>query len=322
MAEISQREAYGRALAEYGDTNLDLVVLDADTSSSTFTTYFAQRHPERFFNLGIAEPGMVDFGVGLALGGYLPFVNAFAAFLSLRAIEQVRTCVAYAETNVKLVGHYAGVSDFKDGPTHNCIVDLGVMRSLPGMTVIVPADANEIHSWIPVIAAHVGPLYFRISRAATLPVHSPDVCPQIGKAMYLRPGHDLTIIATGSMVGRSLQAAEALAAMGISAQVIEMHTIKPLDQDAICQAAAQTGAVVTAEEHSILGGLGGAVSEALSEHCPTPLVRVGINDTFTRTALDPDTLMDAYGMGVADVVSGAKNALKKKADSRANQGVI
>lgn len=313
MAEMSQREVYGRTLAEYGDTNPNVVVLDADTSSSTFTNFFANRHPERFFNIGIAEPCMVDFGVGLALGGYLPFVNAFAAFLSLRAIEQVRTCVAYAETNVKLVGHYAGVSDFKDGPTHNCIIDLGVMRSLPGMTVIVPADANEIRNWIPVIAEHVGPLYFRISRAETLPVHPAGVHPQIGKAMRLREGRDATIMATGSMVGRSLKAADTLMEMGISARVLEFHTIKPLDLEAICQAAEETRAVVTAEEHSILCGLGSAVAEVLSEHCPTPLVRVGINDTFARTSLDPDSLMDAFGMSIEDVVNGVKRAMEKKA---------
>ena len=312
MAEMSQREAYGRSLADYGEINPNVVVLDADTSSSTFTNFFASRHPSRFFNIGIAEPCMVDFGVGMALGGYLPFVNAFAAFLSLRAIEQVRTCVAYAETNVKLVGHYAGVSDFKDGPTHNCIVDIGVMRSLPGMTVIVPADANEIRNWIPVIAEHAGPVYFRISRAETLPVHPADVHPQIGKAMLLRPGSDATIITAGSMVGRSLLAAKRLAGMGISARVLEMHTIKPLDVEAICQAAGETHAIVTAEEHSILCGLGSAVAESLSENCPTPMVRVGIKDQFVRTSLNPDSLMDAFGMGVEDVVKGVTNVLEKK----------
>ena len=312
MAEMSQREAYGRALADLGEINPNVVVLDADTSSSTFTNIFANRYPNRFFNIGIAEPCMVDFGVGLALGGYLPFVNAFAAFLSLRAIEQVRTCIAYAETNVKLVGHYAGVSDFKDGPTHNCIVDIGIMRSLPGMTVIVPADANEIRNWIPVIAEHVGPLYFRISRAETIPVHPANVHPQIGKAMLLREGGDATIITAGSMVGRSLMAAEKLAEMGISARVLEMHTIKPLDVGAICQAAEETCAIVTAEEHSILCGLGSAVAETLAENCPTPMVRVGIMDKFARTSLDPDSLMDAYGMGIDDVVNGVKCVLEKK----------
>ena len=315
MAEMSQREAYGRALAEYADSNPDLVVLDADTSSSTFTSFFAARHPGRFFNVGIAEPCMVDFGVGLALGGFLPFVNAFSAFLALRAIEQVRTCVAYAETNVKMVGHYAGVSDFKDGPTHNCIVDLGVMRSLPGIVVIVPADANEIRNWIPVIAGHTGPVYFRISRAATLPVHTPDIQPQIGKAIMLREGRDVTIIAAGSMVGRAMIAAERLSGMNISARVIEMHTIKPLDVEAICRAAGETQAVVTAEEHSVLGGLGSAVSEVLSEYCPTPLVRVGISDRFTRTSLDPDSLMDAYGMSVEDVVAAVQHVMGKKKDA-------
>jgi transketolase len=257
---------------------------------------------------------MVDFGVGLALGGYLPFVNAFAAFLSLRAIEQVRTCIAYADTNVKLVGNYAGVSDYKDGPTHNCIVDIGIMRSLPGMTVIVPADANEIHNWLPIIAEYKGPLYFRISRSESLPVHPADIQPEIGKAIHLRDGSDATIITAGSMVGRSLQAAGKLDGMGISARVIEMHTIKPLDIEAICQSAEKTRAIVTAEEHSILCGLGSAVSEVLSEHCPTPLVRVGIHDKFARTSLDVESLMDAYGMSVDDIVNGVVSVLKKKSN--------
>lgn len=312
MAEISQREVYGRTLVELGGAYPNLVVLDADTSSSTFTNLFAQRFPERFFNLGIAEPGMVDFGVGLALSGYMPFVNAFAAFLCLRAFEQVRTCVAYAEANVKLIGHYAGVSDYKDGPSHHCIVDLGVMRSLPGMTVIVPADANEIRSWVPILAETPGPLYFRISRAETLPVHPADVRPQIGKAIRIREGSDATIVATGSMVGRSVKAASLLGTMGISARVLEVHTIKPLDTEAIVQAAEETGAIVTAEEHSILGGLGSAVAETLSELCPTPLARVGIRDQFARTALDVDSLMDASGLRVEDVVNGVKRVLEMK----------
>ncbi len=163
MALMPQREAYGRSLADYGAINDKIVVLDADTSSSTLTHFFATRFPDRFYNVGIAEPCLVDFGVGMSLGGFIPFVNAFTAFLALRAIEQVRTCVAYADTNVKMVGHYAGLSDYKDGPTHNCIVDVAVMRALPNITVIVPSDNNQIRNWIPVIATHPGPVYFRMS---------------------------------------------------------------------------------------------------------------------------------------------------------------
>jgi len=312
MADIPQREAYGRALAEYGSVNENIVVLDADTSSSTLTHFFASKFPNRFFNIGIAEPCLVDFGVGMSLGGFIPFVNAFAAFLSLRAIEQVRTCVAYAETNVKLVGHYAGVSDYKDGPTHNCIVDLAVMRALPNMTVIVPSDNNQIINWLPIITEYKGPVYFRMSRDKSLPVHPADVKPEIGKGITLREGSDVTLIATGTMVGRCLLAADALREKGVSAGVLEIHTLKPLDLDAVATAAKKTGAIVTAEEHSIIGGLGGAVSEALAESRPTPMVRVGIKDRFPVTAKDADLLMDYMGLGVTNIIQAALDVIKRK----------
>jgi transketolase len=312
MAELAQRQALGQALAEYGSVNPRVVVLDADTASSTMSILFKERFPDRFFNVGISEPCMVDAAVGLALGGLIPFANAFAALLSLRTLEQIRTCICYARTNVKLMASYAGLSDYKDGPTHHSITDIALLRALPEMTVIVPADANEINQWVPVIAEYNGPVYMRLNRSATLHVHPPEVEVQIGKGITLRAGDDLTIIGTGSMVGRSLLAADKLAKKGVSARVIEIHTIKPLDNELIIQAATETGAVITAEEHSILGGLGSAVAEVLSEHIPTPLVRVGINDTFTRTAPDPDTLMDAYGMSVGDVILAAEKVLGRK----------
>ncbi|MFB0535622.1 MAG: transketolase family protein [Anaerolineae bacterium] len=312
MAEMSMREGYGRALAEYGEINPDVVVLDADTSASTLSHFFAQRFPQRFFNIGIAEPCMVDVAVGLALGGKIPFVNAFAALLSLRAVEQIRTCVCYACTNVKLAAGYAGLSDFKDGPTHHAILDIAMMRALPEMTVIVPADALEAGKWVPVVAEYEGPVYLRLSRAATLPVHDESLQVEMGKGITLREGSDLTIIGTGSMVGRSLLAAEKLAAEGLSARVLEIHTIKPLDVDLIRQAAEETGALVTAEEHSVIGGLGGAVAEALGEGHPVPLERVGVADTFTCTALDPESLMDACGLAVGDIVSAAREVRARK----------
>lgn len=312
MAEMSMREGYGRALAEYGELNPDVVVLDADTSASTLSNFFAQRFPQRFFNIGIAEPCMVDVAVGLALGGKIPFVNAFAALLSLRALEQIRTCVCYACTNVKLAAGYAGLSDFKDGPTHHAILDIAMMRALPEMTVIVPADALEAGKWVPVVAEYEGPVYLRLSRAATLPVHDESLQVEMGKGITLREGSDLTIIGTGSMVGRSLLAAEKLAEEGLSARVLEIHTIKPLDVDLIRQAAEETGALVTAEEHSVIGGLGGAVAEALGEGRPVPLERVGVADTFTCTALDPESLMDACGLAVEDIVSAARQVRARK----------
>jgi transketolase len=306
MGELSLREAYGRALADYGAVNPNVVCLDVDTSASTLTHFFAKRFPDRFVNVGIAEPCMVDVAVGLSLGGYIPFANAFAALVALRAAEQIRTCVCYARTNVKIASSYAGLSDFKDGPTHHSIVDIAFMRALPDMTVIVPADAAEMAKWVPVIAEYDGPVYLRISRASTLPVHNTDVSVGIGKSITLRAGNDVTIVAAGSMTGRAMQAAEQLAQAHIDARVICMSSIKPLDVDAILQASEETHGIVTAEEHSIIGGLGSAVTEVLSECRPTRVLRVGIHDQFTRTALDPETLMDAFGLGVSDIVNAAR----------------
>jgi|LADL02.1.fsa_nt_gi transketolase len=312
MTELSIREAYGKALAVYGEVNSNVIVLDADTSASTYSNLFRARFPERFINAGIAEPCMVDTAVGLALGGMIPFVNGFAALVSLRAMEQIRTCLCYARTNVKIASSYAGLSDFKDGPTHHATKDLAMMRVLPEMTVIVPADANETASWVPVIAEYDGPVYFRLSRASSLPVNPPGLNVKIGKSQVLRQGGDVAILAIGAMVGRSMLAAEVLAAENIQAQVINLSSLKPLDNDLVLQAAEQTGAIVTAEEHTILGGLGGAVAELLSENCPTPMVRVGLADTFARTSPDPESLMDAYGLGVGDIVTAVKRVLYKR----------
>jgi transketolase len=309
---MSMREGYGRALAEYGALNSEVVVLDVDTSASTLTNFFAERFPERFFNVGIAEPCMVDVAVGLALGGKIPFANGFAALLALRAVEQIRTCMCYARTNVKIGSSYAGLSDFKDGATHYSIADIATMRAIPEMTVIVPADATEAGKWVPVIAEYDGPVYLRISRAETIPVHDEALELEIGKGIRLRDGNDVTLVATGSMVGRSLLAAEQLTEEGIDARVLEIHTIKPIDKDLILAAAEETGALVASEEHSTFGGLGGAVAEVLSGNRPTPLELVGVADVFARTGPDPDTLMDAYGLAVGDVVAAAKRALARR----------
>lgn len=312
MAELSMREGYGQALAAYGEANPNLVVLDADTSSSTMSCLFARRFPERFLNIGIAEPCMMDVAAGLALGGKVPFVNGFAALLSLRALEQIRTCICYAGRNVKIVAGYAGLSDYKDGPTHHSITDIAIMRAMPGMTVIVPADTTEAAAWVPLVAESDGPVYLRLSRAATIPVHSEAPALEIGKGLLLRDGDDVSIVCCGSMVGRAMLAAEALQREGIEARVMELHTIKPLDTEMVRRCAEETGAIVTAEEHSVIGGLGGAVAEALCAGRPVPVNRVGVSDCFARTAPDPDTLMDAYGMAVADVVNAAKNVLQRK----------
>jgi transketolase len=312
MGNLSHREAYGRAIVEYGEVNPKVVVVDVDTSASTMSRLFSEKFPDRFFNVGIAEPCMVDVGAGLALGGKIPFLTGFAALLSLRAIEQVRTCICYANLNVKLVAPYAGLSDYKDGATHHSILDISIMRCLPNMTVIVPADDTEITKWVPVIAEHEGPVYLRLSRASTISVHSDEVKVSIGKGMTMKDGSDVTLIAAGSLVGRCMLAAEKLEKRGVSTRVLNVPCIKPLDNALILQAAEETGGLVTAEENTILGGLGGAVAELLSEYHPTPIKRVGINDTFALTAPDPDMLLDAFGMSVGDLVTSAEEVLSRK----------
>jgi transketolase len=312
MAELSMREAYGRALAEYGSRNPSVVALDVDTSASTLSSFFAQKFPERFFNLGIAEPCMVDVAAGLALGGFIPFINGFASLLSLRALEQIRTCVCYARTNVKIAASYAGLSDFKDGATHYSISDLANLRALPNMTVIVPADAAEAAAWVPVIAEFEGPVYLRISRAGAQPVYAAGTKLEIGRGLTLRSGKDLTLVATGAMVGRCAKAAAELTGQGIDARLLEIHSLKPLDHALLLQAAEETGALVTAEEHNIIGGLGSAVAETLAEARPVPLERVGIRDRFCPTGRNVDTLMDACGLSLAEIVAAAERVLGRK----------
>jgi transketolase len=312
MAELSMREGYGRALAEYGKINPRIVAVDVDTSASTLSNFFAREHPDRFINVGIAEPCAVDVGVGLALGGYIPFVNAFAALLALRSLEQIRTCVCYANTNVKLAASYAGLSDFKDGPTHFAMTDIANMRALPNMTVIVPCDAAQAAAFVPLVAEFEGPVYLRINRGSTLPVFQPGSALQIGKGILHRQGNDLTIVAAGSMVGRSLLAAQQLDKEGLHARVVEIHTIKPLDREILIDAAVQTGAVVTAEEHVRIGGLGSAVTELLAETHPVPVERVGIRDEFCPTGRSIDGLLDACGLSVAEIMQAARRAVAMK----------
>lgn len=312
MSKIPQRQAYGQALAEYGEVNPDLVVLDADVSSSTLTMYFGKRFPERFFNLGVTEASMVDVGVGMALGGKIPFVNTFAALLTLRACEQIRTCVSYANTNVKLIGGYSGVSDYKDGPTHFSTNDIAVTRSLPGMVVLAPADNREAEAMVPVIAEWDGPVYARISRAVVPDIYDASHQVKIGQGTPLRDGEDVTLLATGTMVSRCLQAAETLEGLGIHAGVIGMWSVKPMDLDLLLHAARKTGALVTAEDHSVVGGFGSAVAEALVCTLPVPIEMVGLQDNFAETGPDPDTLMDASGMSIADLVRAAQSVLDRK----------
>lgn len=311
MIKKCARDSYGKALVEYGSKNSKVVVVVADVSSSVKTDYFAKSFPDRFFNVGIAEQALVDVSVGLSLEGFIPFANTFAG-LFLRAVEQIRTCVCYAKTNVKIIGGYAGLSDFKDGATHHSITDIAIMRSLPNMTVVSPADAVEIEKMIPLIGEYNGPVYMRISRAELPVIFDADHKIEIGKGVVVREGKDVTLIGTGIMVYRCLEAAEILSKEGIDTRVINIHTIKPIDTSLIMKSAKETGAIVTAEEHSVIGGLGSAVVEVTSKNYPVPVEQVGICDTFAVTGSDHDSLLDCYGMSIEDIVKKTKIVIERK----------
>lgn len=312
MAELRpMRKAYGEALVELGRQNPDVVALSADVSNSDFSFMFQEAFPERFVNVGIAEQSLVDTAVGLAYAGKIPFANTFAIFLTTRAVEMVRTHCGYGEANVKLMGAYAGVSDSFDGPTHQATEDIAIMRAIPNMTVVVPGDTVAVKKLLPQVAAWKGPVYFRLNRNDVPVLFDEDYSPRIGKAVMVRGGGDVTIIACGIMLSRALEAAENLAADGIEARVIEMHTVKPLDVDTILQAARETGAIVTAEEHTIIGGLGGAVAEVVTDAYPVPVKRVGLADRFAETG-PYSALLDKYGMSVGDIVEAAHQAIAVK----------
>jgi transketolase len=309
---ISMRHAYGRALARLGQTNEQIVVLDADVSSSTQSQFFAAAFPARFFNLGIAEPGMVDVAAGLALCGKIPVVNTFAFLIALRCAEQVRSHLAYGGANVKLAAGYAGLSDSLDGPTHHSITDLAIMRSMPGMTVVAPADSAEMERLLPHVIAWNGPVYFRLSRAEIPVVFGEEHTPEIGKAVTVREGADVTIVNCGVLLSRAIQATEDLSRQGIEARLLNLHTLKPLDVDALRQAAGETGALVTVEEHSVIGGAGSAVAEAVAACCPAPVEYVGLHDRFAESG-PYDALLDQAGMAVDDIVRAALKAVGRKA---------
>jgi transketolase len=312
MAEkIATREAYGKALAELGE-KYDFVVLDADLSAATKTGVFKKKYPERFFNCGIAEGNMVSVAAGLAAAGKIPFVSSFAMFAAGRAFEQVRNSVGYPHLNVKIGATHAGITVGEDGATHQCNEDIALMRTIPGMTVINPADAVEARAAVEAAIQHVGPVYMRFGRYAVPVINdTPDYKFEIGKGVTMTDGSDVTIVATGLMVSMALEAAETLKAEGINARVINIHTIKPLDTELILKAAKETGVIVTAEEHSIIGGLGSAVADAVCEGCPVPVLRLGVNDTFGRSGTVP-ALLEMYGLTPANIAAKVREALKLK----------
>lgn len=308
---IATRDAYGEVLAALGAENEHIVVLDADLSGSTKTSGFAKKFPERFFNMGIAEANMVGTAAGLAAAGKIPFASTFAIFAVGRAWEQVRQSVAYPKANVKIVATHSGVTVGEDGGSHQSIEDIAIMRAVPNMTVIVPADGIETKLAIRAAAAYKGPVYVRLGRNKVPTIFADDYQFAIGKGCQLRAGSDLTFIATGLMTAQALVAAEQLQAQGISARVVHIATIKPLDAELVIAAARETGAVVTAEEHSIVGGLGGAVAELLAEHCPVPVKRVGVNDRFGLSG-KAEELLKFLGLMPENLVEAAKEVLLKK----------
>jgi len=312
MAElVSMRKAYGKALVELGKTNPDVVVLSADVSNSDHSYMFEQVFPDRFINVGIAEQSLVDVAVGFAYSGKIPFVNTFAFLFATRALEMIRTHLCYGKANVKLMAAYAGLSDSFDGPTHHSINDLAIMRSLPNMTIIVPGDTVALVKLLPQVAEWEGPVFFRLNRNEVPVLFDDSYNPRIGKAVTLRHGDDMTIIATGLMVSRSLEASEILEHKGIDARVLEIHTIKPLDRESVIQAAKETNALVTVEEHNVVGGLGAAVAEIVTDEFPVPLKRVGIPDRFTETG-PYDALLDRYGMSIDDIVTASLQTIAAK----------
>ena len=308
--KLATREAYGNALAEFG-ADERVVVLDADLSVATKTANFKKVYPERFFNSGIAEGNMVSVAAGLATCGKIPFASSFAMFTAGRAFEQIRNAVGYPHLNVKIGATHAGISVGEDGATHQCLEDMGVMRTIPGMVILNPADAAEARLAVKAAIDYEGPVYLRFGRLAVPVIFDEDYKFEIGKGVELKEGTDVTIIGTGLMVNEALKAYELLAAEGISARVINMATIKPIDRDIIIKAAKETGAIVTAEEHNIIGGLGSAVAEVLCETVPVPLLRIGTKDVFGRSG-KPDVLMAMYEMTAEDIVKKAKEAIAMK----------
>lgn len=277
---MAPREAYGQALVELGRENKDVVVLDADVAKASMTILFKEAFPERFFDIGIAESDLIGTGAGFALAGKIPFINAYANFLLGNGWDQIRISVCYANQNVKIIGHNIGASSGKDGPTHLPLEDITLTRVFPGMTVIEPADGIEVKKAVKALAKHVGPAYMRVGRVPIPVITKEEDEFQIGKANVLRQGQDVTIVACGVMVSKALEAAQALAAEGIEAEVINMHTIKPLDKEAILASVSKTQRVVTAEEHTVIGGLGGAVAEFLACTRPVPMRMIGSPDRF------------------------------------------
>ena len=314
MAELvkkATRESFGEAVTALAAENPDIVVLDADLAEATKTCIFEKKYPERFIDCGIAEGNMIGIAAGLAACGKIPFAASFAMFSAGRAYEQVRNSVGYPHLNVKIAGSHAGISTGEDGATHQCCEDIALMRTIPGMVVVNPADHYEMLAAVKAAAQHNGPVYLRLGRLAVESVHNNDDYQfELGKGITLRDGKDITIAATGLMVGEAVKAAKSLEAQGIDARVIDIHTIKPIDEDLLVKAAQETGHIVTVEEHNVIGGLGEAVCACLSQCCPTPVTRIGVQDVYGHSgpALD---LLQEFGLCAENIEATVKKILGK-----------
>jgi transketolase len=311
LEKLAMRDAFAEAAIELFEEGKNIVVLDADVSKSTKSSVFGKKHPERFVNVGIAEQNMMSIAAGMASCGMIPLVCSFSMLLTLRALDQLRQQGAYARLGIKVMAHYGGFSAGPEGPTHHAIEDLAIVRSLPNMTVLVPCDAEETKAALRTTVETPGPVFLRMARNNVVGVEGKPGVVKVGKGYRLREGKDVAIIAIGVMVQRAIEAAEELAKEGISCQVVAMPSLKPIDADLIVEAARQTGAVVTAEEHNIYGGLGSAVAEVLGEHLPTPMQRVGIKDAFAESAQWVE-LLDKYGLSVADIVTACHTVITRK----------
>ncbi|MBQ2279312.1 MAG: transketolase family protein [Clostridia bacterium] len=309
--KIATREAYGKALAEFGAEYENLVVLDADLAAATKTGTFKKAFPDRFFDCGIAENNMIGVATGMALCGKIPFASSFAMFAAGRSFEQVRNSIGYPHINVKIGATHAGITVGEDGATHQCNEDIALMRTIPGMVILNPADATEARLAVKAAIDYVGPVYLRFGRMAVPTIFGDDYKFEIGKGVKLAEGTDVALIATGIEVEQALLARDILAAEGISASVVNISTIKPLDEELVLAEAKACGAVVTCEEHSVIGGLGGAVTECLAEKCPVPVLRVGINDEFGRSGPAKE-LVSYYHLDAASIAEKAKAAVALK----------
>lgn len=311
VKKIATRESYGEALVELGKSNPDLVVLDADLSAATKTGLFRKAFPDRFVNAGIAEGNMMSVAAGLATTGKTVFASSFAMFAAGRAFEQVRNSIGYPHLNVKIGATHAGISVGEDGATHQCCEDIALMRSIPGMTILNPADDTEARKAVFAAAALDGPVYLRLGRLAVPVLFDKDYPFAVGKGVQLVAGNDVTIVATGLLVAEALIAAEQLKNEGFSVRVIDMATVKPIDRDILVAAARETGAIVTAEEHNVIGGLGSAVTEVICETVPVPVLRVGVMDTFGKSGPAKE-LLPLFGLCAANIAAKAKDAIKAK----------